>query len=122
MNARAQHIWEFVETMYGPIVFIVYFGLVYFISSVLCSLAADPNPPIETSTTTVAWTVGAFTVIALLGLTFLGATASRRLTRPGLGRDEQTYFLAYIALCLTLLSVVGIIWIAATFATLPLCT
>ena len=122
MSTRPQHIREFVETMYGPIVFIGYFGLIYLISSVLCALAADPTPPLAVSATTAAWVIGALTVTALLALAFLGSTAARRLADPGPERDEEDVFLTYVTLCLTLLSVVGVIWTAATSVALPLCS
>ena len=122
MSTRTQHIREFVETMYGPIVFIGYFGLIYLISSVLCALAADPTPPLAVSATTVAWVIGALTVTALLALAFLGSTAARRLADPGPEGDEEDVFLTYVSLCLTLLSVVGVIWTAATSVALPLCS
>ena len=122
MSTRTQHIREFVETMYGPIVFIGYFGLIYLISSVLCALAADPVPPLAVSVTTGAWAIGALTVTALLALAFLGSAAARQLANPRPEGDDEDVFLAYVTLCLTLLSAVGTIWTAATFVALPLCS
>ena len=122
MSTRTQHIREFVETMYGPIVYIGYFGLTYLISSVMCALAADPTSPIAISATALAWAIGALTVTALLALAFLGSAAARQLADPGPEGDDEDVFLAYVTLCLTLLSAVGTIWTAATSVALPLCS
>ena len=122
MSTRTQHIREFVETMYGPIVFIGYFGLIYFISSVLCALAADPTPPIAIGATTAAWLTGALTVAALVALAMLGWAASRQLADPGPEGDAEDVFLAYVTLCLALLSAVATLWTAATFLAVPMCS
>ena len=122
MSTRTQHIWDFVETLAGPVVFIGYFGLCYFLSSVGCLLHADPSPLVVVSTGGIGVTLAVLTVAALVGLALIAGAAARRLSPTHAGPDEERMFLAYLTIALSLLAGVGVAWIAAAAATVPMCT
>lgn len=122
MSTRTQHIWDFVETLAGPVVFIGYFGLGYFLSSLGCMLHADPTPLLVVSPEGIGVMLAMLTVAALVALALVAGAAARRLSPLHAGPDEERMFLAYLTIALALLAGVGVAWIAAAAATVPICT
>ena len=121
MSTRTQHIWEFIETLLGPIVFVVYFGLSYLLSSVGCTLAADMAFAPVINATAIAAVLVILTLAAFLALALVAGAAARRLSDPGSHSDEEDTFLAYLTVTLALLSAVGVMWIAIAASSMPTC-
>ena len=121
MSIRTQHVWEFIETMFGPIVFVGYFGLTYLLSALGCTLAGDRTIAREENEAIMGVSFVALTLIALVALAFIGAAAARHVASPEPQADEEDAFLAYITLCLAALSAVAVLWTAAAAAVTPLC-
>ena len=121
MSIRTQHVWEFIETMFGPIVFVGYFGLTYLLSALACTLAGDQTIAREVGEAVVDVAFVVLTLIALVALAFIGAAAARHVASPEQQADEEEAFLAYITLCLAALSAVALLWTAAAAAVTPLC-
>jgi hypothetical protein len=121
MSIRTQHVWEFIETMFGPIVFVGYFGLTYLLSALGCTLAGDQTIAREENEAIMGVSFVALTLIALVALAFIGAAAARHVASPEPQADEEDAFLAYITLCLAGFSAVAVLWTAATAAVTPLC-
>ncbi|HET6389205.1 hypothetical protein [Hyphomicrobium sp.] len=114
-NRRSRHVWEFVETLLGPIIYLGFFGLSYFVATLGCVLSRGNEPMIADPQTTVR--------IAVLVLTFLALAMIARLTKNGVrllsqGRDDrEDTFLGMLTLALAALSALAIIWTALPVAT-----
>lgn len=122
-DARRRHTREFVETMVGPAVYIVYLMLAYSASAVSCMLALDTEPAVSDG---AAAAQIANVVLMLLALSALaGATllALRRLTLLGKAhRDDQDAFMAILAVALALLSALAVLWTGAATLAVTACT
>jgi hypothetical protein len=120
MTTRTRHIREFVETLSGPIVFVLFFGITYFVSATGCMLHADPTPVLVVSQGAIGVAIFALMVLALLLITLAGVAAARRLSAGS--SDQEDRFLAYVTLTLAILSGIAVLWAATPAAVLPLCS
>ena len=112
MSTRTQHVWEFIETLVGPIVFVAYFGLAYLATTFGCSLAADAAFAVAPSKA-VGVALAALTATALVALAVIAGAAARRVYIPAAEADEEDVFLAYLTLILAALAAVAVFWTAA---------
>jgi hypothetical protein len=121
MSTRTQHVWEFVETLTGPIVFVGYFGLSYLWSSLGCTFAADPTPLLRISEMAVGAVVAVLTAAALVILAVISILAASRILHSTAEGDEEDTFLACITFALAGMSAVAVVWTGVTAASIPLC-
>jgi hypothetical protein len=110
MRTRKRHITEFIETLAGPAIFIVYFGLAY--GAVGISQAKDARL-LDADGMRLALT--GLTVAALLALALVTMLAVRQRHNAPQG-DEEDRFLARTTLWLNLLSAVAVAWTGVSAA------
>ena len=110
MRTRKRHISEFIETLAGPAVFVVYFVLAY--GAVGLSQAEQPRV-LDAAGLRIALT--GLTVAALLVLALIGIVAVRQRgnARPS---DDEDRFLAVLTTWLAFFSAVAVMWTAAAAA------
>ena len=116
VETRRRHTREFVETMLGPAIYIVYFVLAYAASSVACMLGEGSTPTLPDSAAAVRNAILVLTFAALGTVGLVALFAARRLApsrgRAGSGQaeDDQDLFMALLTLALALLSALAILW------------
>lgn len=119
-NRRSRHIWEFVETLLGPAIYLGFFGLVYLSGSLVCTLSRGNAPMIDDAQTMIGVTVLVFTLIALVLIGWHVAHGLRLLAK---GRDDpEDTFMGLVTLTLAVLSGVAVLWTALPAAAIsPTC-
>lgn len=119
-DRRSRHVWEFVETLLGPIIYLGFFGLTYLSGSLVCALSRGNVPAIEDAQTAVGIAVLGLALIALLLLAWHMAKGIRLLAR---GREDgEELFMGLVTLTLALLSALAVLWTAVPAATVaPTC-
>lgn len=113
-ETRRRHTREFVETLLGPAIYLVYFVMAYGASSVACALGEGSAPMLADGAAVVRNVVLVFTLAALGAVALVAVLAARRLapSRGGNARaeDDQDLFMALLTLALALLSALAILW------------
>ncbi|WP_072396286.1 hypothetical protein [Hyphomicrobium sp. CS1GBMeth3] len=115
MSARRRHIREFIEALAGPAVFLSFFGIVYVLISVACSLSVGNDPLVAEPAAVIAGMVLGLTLVAFLLLAIVCIDASRRLVEAE--NDKEDTFLAKVTLALAALSGLAVLWTALPAAT-----
>jgi surface polysaccharide O-acyltransferase-like enzyme len=118
MDKRSRHVWEFVETLLGPAIYLGFFGIVYLINSLACALSQGNSPFITDSQTVMTTTVAALALLALLLVARnathgIGLLANER-------EDNEDSFMGLVTLTLAFLSALAVVWTALPAATVPL--
>lgn len=107
MSKDTRHIWEFVETLAGPAVYLAFFGVLYFLTSMACSV------DLSRSLVDIA-ALG----LGLVALTLLAAIAVNGWRVRATGGEDA--FLGLTTLILAGLSAVAVIWTVLPAATLDI--
>ncbi len=114
-DRRSRHVWEFVETLLGPAVYLGFFGLTYLAGSLGCALSRGNEPMIADPQTTVRVVVFGLSILALTLIAFIMSNGVRLLDK---GReDSEDTFLGLVTLALAVLSALAVIWTALPVAT-----
>lgn len=117
MSKRTRHVWEFVETLTGPIVYLGFFGLTYFATSLVCALSRGNAPIVTDAPALIAATTFALALTAILLIALLMGNAGRMLANAG--EDKKDGFMGLVTLTLAILSALAVVWTAVPAATLP---
>lgn len=113
----SRHVWEFIETLSGPFIYLIFFGLSYLASSLSCALWRTElfvTMSIGEATTGIA--IG-LAVVALMVLGTLVVKSARMLTIAK--GDNEDRFLGMTTFMLAILSALAVVWtmLAAVFVT-----
>lgn len=120
MSKRTRHIREFVETLTGPVVYLAFFTISYFATSLVCVLSRGEESVVTSPAAVTVAVVLGFALLALLALGKVIADASRLVVREG--EDREDVFMGWMTLVLAALSVLAVIWTALPAATIaPVC-
>lgn len=117
MSQRKRHIREFVEALAGPAVFLVFFGAVYTLGSLVCALSVGNDPLVSEPEAVIGGTILGLTLVAFLLFAMISIDASRRLVEAE--RENEDRFLAILNLALAALSGLAVLWTALPAATVP---
>lgn len=121
-ETRRRHTREFVETLIGPAVYVVYFVLAYSASAVACTLSQGTTPTIPDGAATVHNVNFWLTLIALVVITGVVVLALRRLAPTARATEnDQDFFLAILTLALALLSALAVMWTGIATLLVPAC-
>lgn len=127
VETRRRHTREFVETMLGPAIYIVYLVLAYAASSVACMLGEGTTPTLPDAATTARNALLVLTVAALGATALVALLAARRLAaskghaRNNRAENDQDLFMALLTLALALLSALAILWTGIATLPVPAC-
>ena len=117
-DRRSRHVWEFIETLLGPAIYLGFFGLIYLAGSFTCAVSRGNAPVVHEPQTVLAVSVFGLTLIPLLMIAWVGANGIRLLDK---GReDAEDNFMGIVTLALAGLSAVAVIWTAVPAATVSL--
>lgn len=117
-DQRSRHVWEFIETLLGPAIYLGFFGLVYLAGSFTCVLSRGNAPIMSDPQAAFGLSVGVLTLIALVMIAWFSVKGFRLLAK---GReDPEDTFMGLVTLTLASLSALAVIWTAIPTATLPL--
>jgi succinate dehydrogenase hydrophobic anchor subunit len=112
-----RHVWDFGETLLGPAIYLVFFGLTYLAGSLACALSRGNMPVLPDAQTAMSIAVAAFTLVAL-ALIGWHMTAGLRLLAKG-RKDREEAFLGFVTLTLAALSAIAVVWTALPAAMVP---
>jgi hypothetical protein len=118
---RTRLVWEFVGTLLGPAIFIIYFGLSYVVSSVGCMQAVAAKPLIGVSETGLGIFLLSLSGITLAALLAIAWSAKQRLAAQAPPADEEQTFFPYVALVLAMLSILATLFVAIAVAFSSVC-
>lgn len=114
-DRRSRHVWEFVETLLGPVIYLGFFGLAYLSGALACALARGIAPVVSNPQAAVSAAVLALALIALMLLGWHMAQGLRLLAK---GReDAEDAFMDLVTLTLAMLSALAVVWTALPVAT-----
>jgi hypothetical protein len=115
---ESRHVWEFVQALLGPIIYLGFFGLTYLASSFTCALSRGNTPSLSDAQSAISLAVIGLTMASLALIAWHVASFIPLLAR---GReDPEGYFMGRVSLALALLSAVAVLWTALPAAVLPL--
>lgn len=121
-ETRRRHTREFVETLIGPVVYIIYFVLAYSATTVACSLAQGSVPTIADGPAVARNATFGLTLVALAAISIVSLLAMRRLSPFGRkAEDNQDLFMAILTLALALLSALAVLWTGVATMLVPAC-
>lgn len=119
---RKRHTWEFVETLLGPAIYVLYFVFAYAATAVACALATGANPALPDGAASARNVTLALTLLALAGILAVALMAMRRISRiTACALDDQDLFLSRLTLALALLSALAVFWTATASVIVPAC-
>lgn len=122
-ETRRRHTREFVETLLGPAVYVVYFVLAYGASALSCMLARGTQPLISDGAAAAQNATFALTLGALAAIVMVAVLAARRLAPAGANaEDDQDVFMAILTLALALLSALAVLWTGVATLLVPACS
>ena len=128
VETRRRHTREFVETLLGPAIYVVYFVLAYAASSVACTLGKGSSPTLPDSAAAAQNALLILTFAALGAVAIIALLAARRLApfradaRQERAEDNQDLFMALLTLALALLSALAILWTGIATLLVPACS
>jgi hypothetical protein len=114
----SRHVWEFVQTLAGPVIYLGFFGLTYLASSFACALSRDDTPSLSDAQSALCLAVMGLTITSLALIAWHMATFVPLLTERR--EDPEGSFMGRVSFALALLSAVAVLWTAFPAAVLPL--